>query len=146
MAVALLLAAALAWWLHSRGELVPNIARFAGAGAAGLIALRLLQSGRPFMAVIAGGIGYVWWLVQAPRPARRGPGARAADGDAALSKAQARALLGVGPGADAEAIQAAWRARIAEAHPDAGGSDEAARAVTAARDLLLARRTGGRRL
>jgi curved DNA-binding protein CbpA len=48
-------------------------------------------------------------------------------------------LLGVAEGADAAAIQTAWRIAISNAHPDAGGSDAAARAVTEARDLLLAR-------
>lgn len=123
MAVALLLAAALAWWLHKRGELLPNLARYAGTGAAGLIAIRLLTSGRPLMAVAAAGIAYAWWLSQKP-----------ATGTA---EASARALLGLPENADAVAIQAAWRSRMSEAHPDAGGSDDAARAVTAARDLLL---------
>jgi hypothetical protein len=127
MAIAVLLAAALAWWLHARGELVPNLLRLAGTAAAGLIALRLLSSGRPIMALVAGAIGYGWWLAQAPKPA-------------ITDEASALALLGLAAGADAEAINAAWRSRIAQVHPDAGGTDEAARAVTAARDLLLQHR------
>ena len=127
MAVALLLAAALAWWLHKRGELLPNLARYAGTGAAGLIAIRLLTSGRPLMAIIAAGVAYAWWLSQKPRTAS--------------AEASARALLGLPENADADAIQAAWRNRMAQAHPDAGGTDDAARAVTAARDLLLARKS-----
>ncbi|OJV33733.1 MULTISPECIES: J domain-containing protein [unclassified Sphingomonas] len=51
----------------------------------------------------------------------------------------ARALLGVGPRADAEAIRAAHRRLMAEAHPDHGGSDNRARELNAARDLLLGR-------
>jgi hypothetical protein len=36
-------------------------------------------------------------------------------------------------------VQAAWKARLACCHPDAGGSDEAARDANLARDILLAR-------
>lgn len=124
MAFALILAAALAWWLHQRGELVPNLVRLGGTGAAALIAIRMLETGKPLVALAVAGAGYFWWRTQAPKTTNE--------------EAAALALLGLAPGARAEAIQAAWRSRIAEAHPDAGGSDEAARAVTAARDLLLA--------
>lgn len=127
MMIAVLLAVALAWWLHRRGELLPNLVRLGGAAAAGLIALRLLQSGRPVMALVAGGIGYAWWRLNRPRPA------------SGMAEAEALALLGLKPGAGEQAIHLAWRAAMQGAHPDAGGSDEAARAVTAARDLLLAR-------
>ena len=126
MAIALLFAAALAWWLHRRGELLPNLARYAGTGAAGLIAIRLLTAGKPLMAIVAAGVAYAWWLAR--KPALTTP------------ETSARSLLGLAEDADADAIQAAWRARMAQAHPDAGGSDDAARAVTAARDLLLARK------
>ena len=49
----------------------------------------------------------------------------------------ARAVLGVSAQADADTIRAAHRARIAEAHPDRGGSPELTRRLNAARDLLL---------
>lgn len=51
--------------------------------------------------------------------------------------ARARALLGVAADADAAAIRAAWRRKMAQAHPDAGGDPEAAKRLVAARDLLL---------
>lgn len=50
---------------------------------------------------------------------------------------EARALLGVGPNADDDAIRAAHRRLVTDAHPDKGGSEELARRVNAARDLLL---------
>ena len=50
----------------------------------------------------------------------------------------ARKVLGVHPWADADAIRAAHRRLIADAHPDRGGSAEATRALNDARDLLLA--------
>lgn len=123
MIIALLLAAALAWWLHQRGELVPNLVRLFGTGAAALIGIRMLETGRILPAIIAGGIAWGWWRFNRPLdPAVR-----------------ARRLLGVAEGADAAAIQSAWRIAMTNAHPDAGGSDAAARAITEARDLLLAR-------
>lgn len=51
---------------------------------------------------------------------------------------EARAILEVGPDADAPAIIAAHRRLIQRVHPDAGGSADLASRVTAARDLLLA--------
>lgn len=56
-------------------------------------------------------------------------------GDAAA----ARRLLGVDRAADEATIRAAHRRLMAEAHPDRGGSAEEARALNAARDLLLDR-------
>ncbi len=129
MAIALILAAALAWWLHKRGELLPNLARLVGTGAAALIALRMIETGKPLLALLAAGAGFFWWKTQGSKSAPP------------TDEAQALALLGLPRGADADAIHAAWRGCMAQAHPDAGGSDDAARAVTAARDLLLARMT-----
>lgn len=124
MTIALLLAAAVAWWLRKRGELVPNLARLVGTGAAVLIAIRMLEGGRILPAIVAGGVGWAWWRFNRPV-------------DPAL---RARRLLGIDETADATAIQTAWRVQMTVAHPDAGGSDSAARALTEARDLLLARK------
>jgi len=52
--------------------------------------------------------------------------------------AQARALLGVAPDADADMIRAAHRRLIASVHPDKGGTEALAAQINAARDLLLA--------
>jgi DnaJ-domain-containing protein 1 len=49
----------------------------------------------------------------------------------------ARALLGVGPNAMTNEIRSAYRAKIAHAHPDRGGSHNEAARLTAARDRLL---------
>lgn len=74
----------------------------------------------------------IWgvWMILRPKPKR------VAD-DRALT--DARAVLGVEAGADAEAIRAAHRRLAAGVHPDRGGSAELARRVNAARDLLLRR-------
>ncbi|OQW56324.1 MAG: hypothetical protein A4S17_05420 [Proteobacteria bacterium HN_bin10] len=49
----------------------------------------------------------------------------------------ARTLLGVGPNATASDIRRAYRAKMAHAHPDRGGSHNEAARLTAARDRLL---------
>jgi DnaJ homolog subfamily C member 19 len=54
-------------------------------------------------------------------------------------EAEALAVLGLKPDADADAIRAAHRRLAASVHPDRGGSAELASRVNAARDLLLRR-------
>jgi len=56
-----------------------------------------------------------------------------------LDQTEARAILGVGPDADAETIRAAHRRLIAGVHPDRGGSADLTRRVNLARDTLLGR-------
>ena len=68
----------------------------------------------------------LWYL---PRP-RTAP-------QRGMAEAEARATLGVGADATAAAIRAAHRTRIATAHPDRGGSADAAARLNAARDVLL---------
>lgn len=50
-------------------------------------------------------------------------------------------ILGVASSADSAAIDAAWRARMRDAHPDRGGTDAAAARLNAARDQ--GKRTNG---
>ena len=54
-----------------------------------------------------------------------------------MAAAEARAVLGVAADATAADIRAAHRSRIATAHPDRGGSADAAAQLNAARDVLL---------
>ena len=49
----------------------------------------------------------------------------------------ARRLLGVGPNATHAEIRGAYRAKMAQSHPDRGGSHNEAARLTAARDRLL---------
>lgn len=56
----------------------------------------------------------------------------------------ARRLLGVGRGADASDIEAAFRSALWKAHPDHGGTSLETRRLTAARNLLLASVTNKR--
>ncbi len=49
--------------------------------------------------------------------------------------------LGLAVGADRKAIKLAWKTLMKAAHPDQGGSDARAKALNAARDVLLKRRS-----
>ena len=131
MLIALLLALGLAWWMHQRGELLPNLQRVLIGGGLALLALRMLETGRMGFAVLAGAAAAGWWVMHPKVAGKIGTSRRAAD------LAAARALLGVGPDANAATIRTAWRLQIASAHPDAGGDAELATKLTAARDLLL---------
>lgn len=51
---------------------------------------------------------------------------RAAAGDGELSAREAYDVLGLDPGADADAVRTAYRERIKEVHPDTDGGDQAA--------------------
>lgn len=54
-----------------------------------------------------------------------------------MTRQEAYEVLGLKPGADADAIHAAHRRLMRAAHPDAGGSDWLASRVNQARDVLL---------
>ena len=56
-----------------------------------------------------------------------------------MSESQARSILGVGPDAGREEIQAAYRRLIERVHPDKGGAAGLAAQLNAARDRLLRR-------
>src|SRR5271166_2902579 len=64
-----------------------------------------------------------------------GSGARPASGD--MTVEEAYAILGLAPGADAEAIKEAHRRLMVKLHPDHGGSDYLATKINRARDVLL---------
>ncbi len=83
--------------------------------------------------LVAAVIALGWWLLVRQRRTAR---------PETLSAEEARALLGVGPDADADAIRLAHRRLIAQVHPDAGGTVELARRVNLARDVALAALSG----
>lgn len=63
---------------------------------------------------------------------------RAYEGFAALpAPKRPHEILGVSAGASPDEIKRAWRAKIAAAHPDQGGSESAAAEINAARDAML---------
>ncbi len=97
------------------------------------VASGLLLAGRWGGALVLAAVGL--YLAQ-PRLAqqRRAPSTGGAE---APEAAAARALLAVSRGATQATIRAAYRDKMASMHPDAGGTHEAAQALTRARDLLL---------
>jgi len=79
---------------------------------------------RILLALVLAGLVYLWWR-------------RRAVAATAMLPAEARALLGLAPGAGLDEIREAHRRLIARVHPDAGGSAELATRVNAARDALI---------
>ena len=73
------------------------------------------------------------WLAASTR--KTAPAAPPAS--ARMSEAEARRILGVGPEATREEIQAAYARLIRMAHPDKGGTEGLAAQLNAARDRLL---------
>ena len=64
---------------------------------------------------------------------------RASSGSPDVTVEEAYAILGLAPGADAEAIRAAHRRLMKQLHPDHGGTDYLATKINRARDVLLHR-------
>lgn len=101
------------------------------AGAAIALALR----GQIWPATVCAALSVLVWQVWPhfeERLRKRPPLAEDDPQDSA-----ARALLGVSPTATAAEIRGAYRAKMARAHPDRGGSNAEAARLTAARDRLL---------
>lgn len=113
-----------AWWT---GRLKGFTFEDGAALFIALLGLRFLTTGRLVIGVAM--IGVAVALSGGARWQRRRSG---------LSLAEARALLGVGGDASLDQIRDAHRRRITEAHPDAGGSTEAAQRINEARDMLVA--------
>jgi hypothetical protein len=77
------------------------------------------------------------WLAVSTR--RAGLSAPPPPPAAKVGEAEARSILGVGPNATPEEIQAAYARLMRVAHPDKGGTDGLAAQLNAARDRLLKR-------
>lgn len=77
------------------------------------------------------------WLAASTR--RTGVGPVAPPQRESMTPQDARAILGVGPEATAEEIQAAYTRLMRLAHPDKGGTSGLASQLNAARDRLLGR-------
>jgi len=127
MGLVLVLAAALLGYLYFTRQLTPRVWRWAAAGVLAYLAARGFK-GAPLLGLLfsAGAAALVFWE---RIPGRAKPAKPGFD--------EARAILGVGPGAGAEEIRAAHRRLVAQVHPDKGGTAELTRRVNAARDVLL---------
>jgi DnaJ family protein C protein 19 len=121
----LALVAVWAWWSgRLRGVTLDD----AIAAALFLLGLRLLTTGKVLTGALlmAGALLYAGY--------RRGRFGQ----QPPMPLEDAQRLLGVGPDASLADIRAAHRRLIARVHPDAGGSEELARRINAARDALIA--------
>jgi hypothetical protein len=103
-----------------------SIAAFAAAAYAGL-------RGGWAIAIVLVVLGL--WLVTTARI--NAPRATPPPASSEMSLKEARSILGVGPDATEEEIQAAYSRLIRMAHPDKGGTTGLASQLNAARDRLL---------
>ena len=102
------------------------------AGAA--LALALRGAIWPAIACAAlAGLASTWWPQIESKLRNRAAPATANDAE----DGAARAVLGVSQTATADEIRAAYRAKMARAHPDRGGTHAEAARLAAARDRLL---------
>jgi hypothetical protein len=131
-----LVALAVAIWAWRSGQL--KALRFGDVAAviAGLCGVRMLGHGETALGVLvlAGAAGWAWLR---SRPDAAISAGISADPEQA-SLAEARDLLDLPADADRTMIEGAHRRIIGRVHPDAGGSNELARRVNGARDVLLA--------
>ncbi len=119
-----------AWWT---GKLKPFTLDDAIGATVFILGIRMLTTGKVLTGAIlmAGGLLYIGF--------RRGRFRR----DQRMPLDDARRLLGVPEGASISDIRAAHRRLIARVHPDAGGSEELAQRINAARDALIAAHSRG---
>ena len=115
-----------AWWT---GRLKQFTIDDAIGATVFILGVRMLTTGRilPGAILMAGSLLYIGY--------RRG---RFRHGQPPMPLDDARRLLGVADGASIADIRAAHRRLIAKVHPDAGGSEELAQRINAARDVLIA--------
>ena len=119
-------------WLGRRGPTVP---RAEWRTALALLALGLLVAGAVFAlrGLWAPALVLIGASVTTATLARRPPRLKGPE----MSAEEARALLGVGPDADEEQVQAAYVRLMRRVHPDVGGATGLAAQLNAARDRLL---------
>jgi hypothetical protein len=104
------------------------VAAFAGAAFAGL-----REAWAPALVLAMFG---AWLALSTRQPPGGGP---APPRPGRMSPAEARAILGVGPEAGPDEVQAAYVRLMRSVHPDKGGTSGLAAQLNAARDRLLKR-------
>ncbi|MGQ3018227.1 molecular chaperone DnaJ [Phenylobacterium sp.] len=132
-------------WMGRRGRpmfqrrewrILSGLASVAAFAAAAFLAVRGGWAFAPVLLIIG------LWLAMSARSAGAGPGLGGdgggrASGKGGMSEREARDILGVGPEAGSDEIQAAYTRLMRRTHPDAGGSAGLAAQINAARDRLL---------
>lgn len=115
--------------------------RYAPAIIAAMAAILFVFRGQFMPALIVGIGAAALWFWSKRDEAEAGPRQHQPrqPGGLGMSEAQARAILGVQPGATERDIRDAYRRRMQRAHPDQGGTTEEAARLSAARDALLKR-------
>jgi DnaJ family protein C protein 19 len=112
------------WVVAIGGLLLATLLLFTGRGGAAVAALVMLGP-------------LLWSWIKQEKPLPRRAQARPTAGRDGMTREEAWAVLGLQPGASAEAIRAAHVRLMRMAHPDAGGSDWLATRINQARDVLL---------
>lgn len=127
---------ALLVWAGRRPVQTTRAVRLSSGLLAGLAAVGAVVSGlRGAWIISLALVGVSTWLGYRARLGAAGPGPGGVSGT--MSKADARSILGVGPEASREEVEAAYRRLMQRAHPDRGGSAGLAAQLNAARDRLL---------
>ena len=110
-------------------------ASFALAAFAGTAACAIRSLWAPALVLLILGL----WLAVSARRTGAAPAPRPAPRTGRMSADEARSILGVGPDASREEVQAAYTRLMRLAHPDKGGTSGLASQLNAARDRLLGR-------
>jgi len=128
----------LAAWLIWTGRLQRMSVKDGMALGAALVGAVMVAKGKPLAGAPLLFGATLFFFAQGQKKAKADAPAKQRPPRESNDVAQARALLGVAPGADASTIRAAHRRLIASVHPDRGGTEALAAQINAARDLLLA--------
>ena len=117
--------------IRSIKRLLAWIAALGGVSLAALLLLSGRAGGAVSALLFAAPLVLSWWQQSGVRPRPAPPRA------AAMGRAEARAVLGVGEDAGAEEVNEAWKRLMVKVHPDHGGTDALAARVNEARRVLL---------
>ncbi|AZU03837.1 heat shock protein DnaJ-like [Glycocaulis alkaliphilus] len=131
-------------WLFARAKPSSVVKTGRSVAAVVVIALGVLMTMRGMgilgVPMVLAGIGFLLtgtWRGRGAQGSARGDRPHPRPQGESMSLAEARATLGVEPGASHDEIQRAYREMMKKVHPDTGGSGALARRVQMARDLLI---------